>query len=169
MRKVRQIALKLRDLKYHYLVKHYKRLLSRKPENCRYNYPYVLKKDKTTAVINLCFLHQPESNLPEGRFIWPPPNPGNAKIQPHLLDICHETHHCIHCNAFTFRYTKKEIKDYFEKKLEDPKYKEKNYPDIYLLEWVLEKSSSDTPLTGFFWKIFYHIKKYIKDKIIRRD
>jgi hypothetical protein len=171
MKKNRQIFLKLRELKYSYLVKHYKKLLKRNPENCRYNYPYIIKRDKIITKVNLCLLHQPKSNLPKERFIWPPPNPENAKIQPHILDICQETHHCIHCNAFVFRYTKKEIKDLFEEKLKDPNYKKREYPEIHLLEWVLEKSSTDIPLIGFLWKFFYHItthkfkKQDLKEKL----
>jgi len=157
MRKIRQITQKLRELKYSYLVKLYKTWLKRKPENCRYNYPYVIKKDKIVTKVHLCLLHQPESNCPKERFIWPPPNPEDAKIQPHLLDICQETHHFTHCNAFAFRYTKKEIKDLFEEKLKDPKYKEREYPEISLLEWVLEKSSADIPLISPFQKFFYYI------------
>ena len=157
MRKVREIYEKMRQVKYHHLVKLYKTFLKRKPENCRYNYPYSLKKDKIETVIYLCLLHQPKSNLPDGRFLWPPPDPDNAKIQPHLVDICHEIHHCSHCNAFVFRHSKKSLKDLFEEKLKDKKFKEKEYPDICALEWVLEKSVTEIPLIGWVWKFFYNI------------
>ena len=159
MRKTREIYQKLRDTKYHHIVKLYKRWLKRIPDNCRYNYPYALKKDKIYTTINLCLLHQPKSNLPKGRFIWPPPNPDNAKIQPHILDICQEVHHCIHCNAFVLRYTKKEIQELFNERLKEKKFKEKEYPDICALEWVLEKSVTEIPLIGIIWKFFYHMKK----------
>ncbi len=160
MKSTGKIWKKLREVKYYHLVKLYKKFLKRVPENCRYNYPYYLKKGKISTVINLCFLHQPESNLPKGRFIWPPPNPENAKIEPHLLDICQEIHHCQNCNAFVYRYTKKDLQQLFEERLNDKKYKEKEYPDICALEWVLEKPVTDIPFIGWLWKFFYHINLF---------
>lgn len=163
MKKVRQIYQKLRDVKHFHLVKLYKKGLKRIPVNCKYNYPFIIKKDKISTVVNICFLHQPKSNFPKGRFIWPPSNPDNTKIYPHLLDICQEIHHCIHCNAFIFRYTKKEIQERFIENLKDKKFKEKEYPDICTLEWILEKPVTDIPFLGLMEKILYRIN-FLKPK-----
>lgn len=165
MKKIRQIYQKLRDVKYHHLVRLYTKGLKRTPDNCRYNYPYFIKKDKAFTTVNLCLLHQPESNIPKGRFIWPPINPDNSKIQPHLLDICQEIHHCIHCNAFVFRYTKKEIQERFNESLKDKRFKEKEYPDLCALEWVLEKPAADIPFIGLMEKILLFLKFKKPEKV----
>lgn len=158
MKKVRDVYQKIREVKYRYLVKVYKKYLKRIPDNCKYNYPYVLKKDKISTMVSLCFLHQPESNRPKGRLIWPPPNPNNTKIHPHLLDICQENHHCTNCNAFVLRYTKKEIQKLFEEKLKEKKFKEKEYPDLCALEWVLERSILEVLPLGWLHRFLFLIK-----------
>lgn len=167
MKKVRDVYQKLREVKYHHLVKMYKFLLKRVPDNCRYNYPYFLKKDKCSTTINLCFLHQPEENIPKPRLIWPISYPEDIKINPQLLDICKEVHHCSLCNAYIPRYTKEEISKKFEENLKDIKYKEKYYPDICALEWVLEQSVLGMPPFNWFQKIYFFTKKKLsKNRVL---
>jgi len=168
MKKHRQIYQKLREVKHHHLVKLYKKHLKRVPDNCKYNYPYYLKKEKISTMVCLCLLHQPETNLPKGRFIWPPPCPDNAKIHPHLLDICQEIHHSTYCNAFTFRYTKKDIQEHFKEILKDKKFKEKEYPDICAIEWVLDESVLNVLSQNWGQRFFSYIKnRYTKNKVYK--
>lgn len=151
MRNIRAVYQKLRDVKYHHLVKFYKKHMKRIPDNCKYNYPYNVSANTT---VHLCFLHQPNLNLESGIF-------------PHLIDVCQELHHCSSCNGFIPQYTKKEIQELFLKELENKKFKEKKYPDICALEWVLEQSVLGIPPLNIIQKIYFYIKKFLsKNKIL---
>ena len=148
MRNVRAVYQKLRDVKYVHLVKLYKKLFRKVPENCRYNFEYTIS-DKTT--IGLCLLHQPEVDLENGVF-------------PHLVDICQDIHHCSSCNAFVPRFTKKGVQELFEQRLKNKKLKEREYPDICALEWVLEQNVIGIPPLNFIQKIWFYIKKVVSDE-----
>jgi len=144
MRNVRAVYTKLRDVKHVHLVKLYKRLLKRTPENCTYNHEYTISGK---APIRLCFLHQPEADLKNGIF-------------PHLIDVCQDLKHCTDCDAFVCRYTKKDIQKLFEESLKNKKFKTKRYPDICALEWVLEKNVLGIPPLNYIQKILFFIKKW---------
>lgn len=149
MRNVRAVYQKLREVKYHHLVKLYKKYTRKIPENCKYNYPYKITSETGASVeIRLCLLHQPEIDLKSGIF-------------PHLVDICQEQEHCTNCNAFVNRYTKEEMKKLLEAELNGPRTKELLYPDICALEWVMEQSEG---IPGFRWieKMLYSIKKWFR-------
>jgi hypothetical protein len=56
------------------------------------------------------------------------------------LDICN---HPEDCNAFICKYTKEDIENSFYKDLKDITTFNKKYPEIALLEWVLDKTLED--------------------------
>lgn len=144
MKSARIVAQKLREVKYHHLVVFYKKLLKRNPENCLYNHPYRFISDSETHEIRLCLLHQPNLDLDSGVF-------------PHLIDVCQEVKQCINCNGFILKYNKDSVKKLFEEELKNKGLKEKKYPDICALEWVLEQSTLN-PLP-LLHRILYSIKK----------
>lgn len=151
MRNVRAVYQKFKEVKHVHLVKLYKKYLRRVPENCIYNFEYFISNK---ASIRLCLLHQPEVDLKKGVF-------------PHLVDVCQDAHHCNICNAFIPKYTKKEIQEYFEQILQNRKFKEKEYPDICALEWVLEKSVLGIPPFNLIQKIWFFIKRWLsKNKVL---
>lgn len=151
MRKVRAVYVKLKDVKHLHLVKLYKKFLRKAPENCMYNYRYVIS-DK--AAVGLCFLHQPDANLKSGIF-------------PHLIEVCQDVQHCKNCNAFIPRLNKKNIQEHFEGKLRNKKLKEREYPDICALEWVLERSALGIPPFDFMQKRWFSIKRWLsKNKVL---
>jgi len=151
MRNVHAVYTKLRDVKYVHLVKLYKKLLKRTPENCKYNYKYLISGK---APIFLCLLHQPKIDLENGIF-------------PHLIDICQDMQQCKNCNAFIPRYNKKEIQELFRQRLNNKKLKEREYTDLCALEWVLEKSVLGIPPLGIIQKLIFTIKKWLsKNKVL---
>jgi hypothetical protein len=150
MRSVRAVYTKLRDVKYHHLVKLYKKYLKKIPENCKYNIPYNVDGKKE---IRLCVLHQPNLDLSKG-------------VYPHLLTICQEPNHCKNCNAFICKYTKKDVQDLFEDELKNEKLKIRKYPDITALEWVLEQSVTGLPPFDSLQKFFFWIKRILNKKLL---
>ena len=146
---------KLKDVKYFHFVNLYKKYTRITPENCKFNFTYVIKNGKIKKEIGLCLLHQPKTDLTSGVF-------------PHLIDICEELHHVNSCNGFILKYNKEEIKKIFEEELSNRAIKEKKYPDICALEWVLERSVVGIPILSWIQKIFYAIKR-IKIKYYKGD
>jgi len=151
MKNVRAVYTKLRDVKHAHLVRLYKKLLKRLPENCKYNYKYSIAGK---ADIRICLLHQPEVSLEQGIF-------------PHLVDVCQDIQHCQDCNAFINLRTREDVQKLFDQKLENTKVKEKEYPDICALEWVLEQNVLGIPPLSTVQIIWYSIKKWLsKNKIL---
>jgi len=148
MKNTRAIYQKLREVKYFHLVRLYKQLLRKVPENCQYNYRYVISKDGDT--IQLCLLHQPNIDLSSG-------------VHPHLIDVCNNPHHSVNCNGFVLKYDKEGIKKFFEEELSNRPLKEKKYPDICALEWVLDQTSK-VPEPSLVRKIMIKIKNSFKGK-----
>ena len=107
MRSVRSVYTKLRDVRYHYQIKFYKKYLKKIPENCKYNVPYEVSEGKNTT-IRLCMLHQPDLDLSTG-------------VYPHLIDVCQIPGHCTNCNGFICRYTKEDVQKIFEEELSNQK------------------------------------------------
>lgn len=56
------------------------------------------------------------------------------------LDTCN---HPEECNAFICRHTKKSVEDSFYKDLKDLSVFNKKYPEIAIMEWVLDKTLED--------------------------
>lgn len=146
MRNAREIYIKLREVKYHYLIKLYKKLLKKIPTNCKYNHPYKFAADSKEIEIRLCLLHQPNVDLKSGVF-------------PHLIDLCQEPLHCINCNAFIFKHTKESIKEKFNNELKDPKVKAEKYPDICALEWTLDEKPVELKWLDNLYLYFRYLKK----------
>lgn len=145
MKTSRSVYKKLREIKYKYLVKLYKTYLKKVPENCKYNYPYIVSAGHKNSVIRLCLLHQPDTQgLTSG-------------VYPHLLDVCLLPQHCTNCNGFICRYTKESIQEIFKEEI-----KSKKYPEIDALEWVLEKTDNGLESIGFIQKLIYYIKALFK-------
>lgn len=151
MRSVHAVYTKLRDVKHVHLVKLYKKHLKRTPENCVYNVKYNIS-GKTT--VRLCFLHQPEASLQKGIF-------------PHLIDVCQDMQHCTDCNAYICKNSREDVQKIFEERLQNKKLKEREYPDICALEWVLERNVLGIPPLSTIQKIWFIIKKWLsKNKVL---
>jgi len=154
MKNVRSVYQKLREVKHHHMVKLLRYYSRKVPSNCKYNHLYTLSTNiKEDTKIGLCLLHQPDLDF--------------TKIHLHMVDVCQYPHHCAHCNGFTLKHTKEKVKEIFENELKDTKLKEKKYPDICALEWVLEKSVIGVPPFSTIQKIYYAIKKWLsKNRVI---
>ena len=145
MKTAGEIYRKLKEAKFRHWLVIYKKLSRKTPENCKFNYKHQLIRDDGPSIyLGLCLLHQESLDLSD-------------KIYPHLIDICHSDSDCNNCNAFIHRYTRDDIKILFEQELSTKQIKEKKYPDICALEWVLDKYNEGfSPITwiqAFFFKI----------------
>lgn len=150
MRNVRSVYQKLKEVKHVHQVKLYKKFLRRAPENCKYNYEYAFGGK---ATVRLCLLHQPDVDLKNSIF-------------PNLIDICQDMQKCTACDAFIFRYSKEDLKEIFNKGLENKKFKEKNFPDLCALEWVLEQSVVGIPPLNYIERFWFFIKKILSKKML---
>lgn len=56
------------------------------------------------------------------------------------LDACN---HAEDCNAFIYKFSKKTIEDEFNNELKNSAIRNKKYPELNCLEWVLDKSLDD--------------------------
>jgi hypothetical protein len=148
---------KLREVKFHHLIALYRKYLKKIPQNCKYNYLYVLQgRDGIEHEVGLCLFHQ------EGVVLKIDP-PRLSGIMPHLMDICEAAEDCRHCDAFVSRYDRQGVKDLFEKELATKSIKVEKYPDICALEWVLERSAVGiAPLGNIFQILINGIKKILK-------
>ena len=144
MRSPGAVYRKLKEVKYYHLIALYRKFFRKIPENCKYNQKYEFMADGQVREIRLCILHQDKNG-----------------INPALVDLCEQLHHSSRCDAFIFRYTKEDIKKLLEQELSDKVIREKKYPDICALEWVLERSIAGTGITSWLQKLYYVIKKYI--------
>lgn len=154
MRSPGSVYKKLKEVKFRHLIDLYKTHLARVPGNCKYNYTYNSTDNKGEKFqIKLCLLHQENIQFESHQL---------RGIIPHLVDLCEGVEDCQNCNAFVCRYNREDVKKIFEEELANKKIKEKRYPDICALEWVLERSSVGvTSLAGikaFFIKIIARIK-----------
>jgi len=124
MRTPKEIKRKIKDLRYRYLQKKYKKLLARKPENCKYNFRQPLKGENTT--IGLCI---PESSKEKNEVEW-------------QGTICDQIEDAKSCLRFVCKLSKKRISKQFNQELEDEEVCREHYKDIYFLKWVLEEKRS---------------------------
>ena len=149
MRSPGSIYRKLKEIKYRYLVILYRKYLKQTPENCKYNRAYPIKSDDgKTHEIRLCLLHQDSENLESG-------------IIPHLVDVCSHNAHSLRCNAFIPKFSKDEIKEILEEELKNKNIRERKYPEICALEWVLERSAAGTPPLNWIQEIYFKLKRII--------
>jgi hypothetical protein len=58
----------------------------------------------------------------------------------HGLEVCSQSEDC---NAFVNKFSKEAVEKEFNKELKDPFIRGKKYPELNLLEWVLDKSLDD--------------------------
>lgn len=56
------------------------------------------------------------------------------------LEVCNNTEEC---NAFICKFSKKDIEESFNKELSDSVIRSKKYPELNVLEWVLDKTLDD--------------------------
>ena len=148
MRSPGSVFRKMKELRYRHLVSIYRSYFKRMPNRCLYNHPYIfIDGDGIEKEIRLCLYNQDHNSLDEG-------------IVPSLLDVCQELKHVQRCNAFVFKYDKDKLRKIFEDELQDEKIKSKKYPDIFALEWVLERYSTKT-VPGIVGILWYKIKKFL--------
>ena len=131
---------KLKEVKYRHLTNLYRKFFRKMPENCRYNHKHEFMSDGQVKEIRLCILHG---------------------INPELIDLCDQLHHCSRCDGFIFKYTKEDIKKLFEQELSDKEIREKKYPEICALEWVLERSIPGPFFLTWPQALYYSIKRAI--------
>ena len=147
MKSAGEIYRKLKEAKFRHWLVFYKGMSKRTPENCKYNYLYnFVGNDHDTYLMRLCLLHQNGVTLENG-------------IIPHLVDVCQTDQLCQTCNGFIQKYSREEIKKLFISELETKKIKEKKYPEICALEWVLEKYNESYPPISWFQTLYFIIKK----------
>lgn len=56
------------------------------------------------------------------------------------LECCN---HADECNAFICKFAKEDVVVFFNQELKDPSVRNKKYPELNVLEWVLDKSLDD--------------------------
>lgn len=114
-------------------------------ENCYYGKEITLI-DQTNSehTVKSCSF----TSLPEGR-----------------IELCYKPHSC---NAFVNNKKKEEIINEVEKKLSDYQIKKKNYPELILLEWVLDKDLNEaTKKPSFFGRLIIFCIDVL-EKILKR-
>ena len=154
MRNPGAVYRKLKEIKFRYLSEMYKKFFKKEPHNCKYNYLYKFPDgSETQCAIRLCMLHQPALDFSKG-------------INPQILDICNCTQHSEQCNAFCPKYIKDEIKLMLEEDLKDKKIRDKIYPEISALEWVLERSVVGIPPFTWIQAWYYSLKRLIVKNIL---
>lgn len=80
------------------------------------------------------------------------------------LEICNNPEDC---NAFICKHSKKEVEDNFEKDLKDFSIRNKRYPELNTLEWILDKALDDakkepTPLVKVILFLINLLESLIK-------
>ena len=124
MRTPKEVKRKIKDLRYRYLQKRYKKLLSRKPENCKYNFRQPLKGENTT--IGLCISNNPkEKNEVE----W-------------QGTICDDSEDAKKCPRFICKFSKKGLAKILNEEIENEEVCREQYKDIYFLRWVLDEKAT---------------------------
>lgn len=121
MRTSKEIKRKIKDLRYRYLQKKYKKLLACKPENCKFNFRQPLKGENTT--IGLCI---PDTLKEKNEVEW-------------QGTICDEPEDAKKCSRFVCKFSKKRIAKDIDKDLADEEICREHYKDIYFLKWVLDE------------------------------
>lgn len=62
------------------------------------------------------------------------------------------------CNAFVLKWTKEKVVEQFEKEIRNPETKKRLYPELSLMEWMLDKDlKKATEEPGFFGRIIISI------------
>jgi hypothetical protein len=56
------------------------------------------------------------------------------------IDICNYPEDC---NAFVYKFSKKDIEEDFNNELKNPAIRNKKYPELNCLEWILDKTLED--------------------------
>lgn len=92
----------------------------------------------------------------------------------HFLNICtygilpesNQIEGCtnpITCNAFSNKWTKDKVVEEVEKDLSDYNIKKRKYPELTLLEWVLDKDLNDAIKNpGFFGRIIVKCIEFLE-------
>jgi len=126
MKSERDIKRKIKDLRYRSLQKIYKKRLSKRPENCKYNFRQRLKEGET---IGLCM---PVEVLK------------NANIQEEEWQgtICDALEDALKCPRFELAQTKSELTQELDAELKDPEVRNEKHKAIHVLLWVLEEKNS---------------------------
>ncbi len=148
MKSAGEVFRKLKEAKFRHWVIILKKLSRKTPDNCKYNYTYNFNGENGQPyTLKLCMLHQDSTDLKSG-------------IYPHLIDVCQADSDCQNCNAFIAKYSRDDIKNIFEQELTTKSIKEKKYPEICALEWVLEKYNEGYPPVSWFQALYFRIKKW---------
>jgi hypothetical protein len=157
MKSAGEIFRKLKEAKFRHWLVIYKKLSKKTPENCRYNLIYkIIGGDSKEYPIRLCMIHQDGINWNNGEkqdLIF--------RLNLPLVDVCQTDKDCISCNGFIQKYSREEIKKIFELELSTKQIKEKKYPEICALEWVLDKYNEGYPPISWFQALYFRLKKML--------
>lgn len=144
MKHKKEIELVLKNRIQHELKKAYIINLARKPCNCVFNLPYRLNNKE---LVGSCLILS--------KYDTYKPNQG--------VYFCDSDDIAIKCSRYKCKFKKEQVKEIFEKDIQDAEFLKKEYKDIYTLMWVLEeekpKKSFKERLSGF-WEKF-------KDKVFK--
>ncbi len=124
MRTPKEIKRKIKDLRYRYLQKKYKRLLACRPENCKFNFRQPLKGENTT--IGLCI---PDNRKEKNEVEW-------------QGTICDDPEDAKKCDRYVCKFTKKRIAKEFDQEITEPEVCSEKYRDIFMLQWTLQEHKS---------------------------
>lgn len=127
-----------RQLKKKYLYERIQEARKKYFQNCIYGRPVIYKDDHGyDRTVRLCVFAMCRSKA------W-------DDTVPNAYDICTCSREC---NAFAQKWSKERVIDQFNKELDNQLVKRNRYPDLLLLEWILDKELTDAEKTPNFMGI----------------
>lgn len=113
MKNPTEIKNKIKQIKFEYLKTSYAENLVREPYNCVYNRPIKLLGDKEVLTRVCTYFTTDEESY----------------------QICNSRECSQQCNAFVFKHDKKQLRELLDL---DVEANPKKYPELMVLEWVLD-------------------------------
>lgn len=141
MKSEKQVKRKLRDVKYKYLAREYKRNLSPCPDNCIYNQTHYVEDVRSEVHGNAIFEGYDPVHHEVRLCMY-----GAENVEEWGGLICDDEKTAQSCGLFEPRFTKAQIKEAFEDDLKDPYILAHEYKDIAALQWVSEEDASSLEL-----------------------
>lgn len=143
MRTPKEIKRRIKDIRYRYIQKKFKKYLSRRPENCVFNFRQPLPKENDT--IGLCI---------------PLNDPKNINEVEWQGSICENVEDTLNCSRFKCKITKKELVRKLDAEIANPEICKEQYREIHELKWALE----GVPRKFFLFKILSKFLLFFKKK-----
>jgi len=147
MKTPKEIKRRIKDIRYRYIQKRFKKFLSRQPENCLYNFRQPLPGENTT--IGLCMpKQQTDLNEVEWQGI-----------------ICEHKKDAENCPRFKYCTSKKELVKKIDEEIQNPEICKVFYREIFELKWILEEEIKISFFSRIFSKISFFSKISLFSKI----